>query len=313
MKRNFLPIIMLVAALSLAATAAYYSVYGISKLFTSQATAVIIMASILEVSKLITATYLERFWQTIHWIRKVYLTIAMIILMAITSLGIYGFLVSAYQDTAYRMQSVDMLVDVQTTKRLRYEEQMSQIIKEKETLNTNIIELTRGLSNNTQTNVDRYGATTTTSSVGTRKALERELESSRARLTDLVRKESTINDSITSIDMYILDIQTNSEVAAEIGPLRYIATMMGKSVDQVVNWFILLFIIVFDPLAIILLISANKALSGGDDEESKAKRVEAPTPTPEPDALPKQPKIDGHSPIADSRRNKAVGSKWWGK
>ena len=125
---------MLLAALSLAATAAYYSVYGISKLFTSQATAVIIMASILEASKLITATYLERFWNTIHWIRKIYLLAAMIILMGITSLGIYGFLVSAYQDTAYKMQSLDKVVEVEQTKQLRFKEQSSQVASEREML-----------------------------------------------------------------------------------------------------------------------------------------------------------------------------------
>ena len=101
--KRFFPILILIAALSLATVAAYYSVFGISKLFSSQASAVILMAAILEVSKLITASYLERFWQTIHWLRKTYLITALVALMAITSLGIYGFLVSAYQETAYKM------------------------------------------------------------------------------------------------------------------------------------------------------------------------------------------------------------------
>ena len=114
--------------------------------------------------------------------------------------------------------------------------------------------------------------------------------------------------------MRILDLQTNSDITAEIGPLRYIASISGKSVDQVVNWFILLFIVVFDPLAIILLISANKLLGKGDDEESKAERVKAPTPSPDPISNP-QPEGVGTNPIADTRRGspRAVGSKWWDK
>ena len=85
--KRFFPLLILLAALSLAIVAAYYSVFGISKLFSSQASAVILMAGILEASKLITASYLERFWETIHWVRKVYLTVAVLILMGITSLG----------------------------------------------------------------------------------------------------------------------------------------------------------------------------------------------------------------------------------
>ena len=309
MKNKLLPMLMLAAALLLAATAAYYSIYGISKLFVSQATAVIIMASILEVSKLITAAYLERFWQTIHWIRRVYLMIAMLILMSITSLGIYGFLVSAYQDTAYKMQSIDKLVEIETTKRLRYEQQINQNSIEKAELATSISDLTKGLSNNVITYTDKEGNVLTTTSSATRKALENQLELSRLRLADLVEKQSTINDSITQIDLRVLDIQTNSDIVAEIGPLRYIATITGKSIDQVVGWFILLFIIVFDPLAIILLISANKALT------KKVDKIDTPTPpiTPTPQHSDQDNGI-GNSPIAEHRRNPGdIGSKWWNK
>lgn len=308
---------MLVAALSLAATAAYYSVYGISKLFTAQATAVIVMASMLEASKLITAAYLERFWSNIHWIRKMYLTSALLILMAITSLGIYGFLVSAYQETAYKIQSIDKLIEVQQTKQNRYQEQIIQLTTERDALNANISELTKGLANNILTRTDRNGNVTTTTSQANRKALEKQLEQSTTRVAALTQKEATLNDSITALDLRILDIQTNTDVAAEIGPLRYVASITGKSVDVVVNWFILLFIVVFDPLAIILLISANKALGRKDDEESVAEQeqVKAPTSSPEPDTISDNTVSGiGSSPIAEHRRNPSViGSKWWGK
>ena len=145
--KRFFPILILIAALSLATVAAYYSVFGISKLFSSQASAVILMAAILEVSKLITASYLERFWQTIHWLRKTYLITALVALMAITSLGIYGFLVSAYQETAYKMQAVDKQVEVQAKKRDRYKQQVLDISKEQQNINTQIIQLAR-CSNN---------------------------------------------------------------------------------------------------------------------------------------------------------------------
>ena len=92
MKQKIFPYIVLIAALCLACSAAYYSVFGISKLFSAQALAVAIMAGTLEASKLIAATYLHRYWKHINRLLKIYLTTAVCILMFITSLGIYGFL-----------------------------------------------------------------------------------------------------------------------------------------------------------------------------------------------------------------------------
>ena len=136
--KRMLPYIMLLSALSLAATAAYYSIFGLSKLFSSQASAVIFMASILEASKLVTASYLHRHWSSIKWLAKTYLTAAMIILMAITSLGIYGFLVSSYQQTAYKMSAVESEISVLNLKKQRYETNLGAIQAEKESLNIKI-------------------------------------------------------------------------------------------------------------------------------------------------------------------------------
>ena len=258
--KKFFPILVLIAALSLATVAAYYSVFGISKLFSSQAKAVIIMAGILEASKLITASYLEKYWKVINWIRKTYLTLALLILMFITSLGIYGFLVSAYQETAYKVQEVEKKVMVQETKKKRYQEQLVSITTEKESLNKNITELTTGLANNKIQRKDRDGNIINTTSGSTRRALEKQLDNSMSRRDTLSKKEQTLSDSVSSIDLKILDLETNSDVAAEIGPLKYVAKITKKDTDVVVNWFILLFIFVFDPLAVMLLVSANKAL-----------------------------------------------------
>ena len=266
--KKFFPILVLIAALSLAIVAAYYSVFGISKLFSSQAKAVIIMAGILEASKLITASYLEKYWKVINWIRKTYLTLALLILMFITSLGIYGFLVSAYQETAYKIQEVEKKVMVQETKKKRYQEQLVSITTEKESLNKNITELTTGLANNKIQHKDRNGNIINTTSGSTRRALERQLDNSISRRDILSKKEQKLSDSISSIDLKVLDLETNSDVAAEIGPLKYVAKITGKDTDIVVNWFILLFIFVFDPLAVMLLVSANKALRTEQPKEN---------------------------------------------
>ena len=280
--KKFFPILVLIAALSLATVAAYYSVFGISKLFSSQAKAVIIMAGILEASKLITASYLEKYWKVINWIRKTYLTLALLILMFITSLGIYGFLVSAYQETAYKVQEVEKKVMVQETKKKRYQEQLVGITTEKKSLNKNITELTTGLANNKIQRKDRNGNIINTTSGSTRRALERQLDNSISRRDTLSKKEQTLSDSISSIDLKILDLETNSDIAAEIGPLKYVAKITGKNTDIVVNWFILLFIFVFDPLAVMLLVSANKALRTEKPKENiygELKITKKPLPT----------------------------------
>ena len=309
--KRFFPILILIAALSLATVAAYYSVFGISKLFSSQATAVIIMAGILEASKLITASYLERFWKTIHWLRKTYLITALVALMGITSLGIYGFLVSAYQETAYKMQAVDKQVEVQAKKRDRYKQQVLDISKEQQDINAQIIQLSESLGNNVIQYTNSEGQVITTQSSSTRRIIQQQLDSQTARRDSIAVKQDALNDSVTKLDLRILDLETNSDVASEIGPLKYVAKITETDTDQVVNWFILIFIFVFDPLAVMLLISANKLLADRSKkniygekktevlkeekvevtlEESKAERVKAPTlpSTPPPSLARKQ-------------------------
>ena len=254
------PYIVLAVAFSLAASAAYYSVFGLSKLFSSQATAVIILASTLEISKLITASYLHRYWSEITKLMRVYLTTAVIILMMITSLGIYGFLASSYQDTAYRLQNLDTVVKNYETKRTRFQTQLTATTQEKQAVDKNVMQLTLALSNNQNRYVDANGNQIVKTDAANRKAYEKQLDISTQRLEQLTKRETALSDSVTAIDLKITDLQTTSTVAAEVGPLKYIAKITGKSMDTVVNWLIVMLILVFDPLAIILLISANKVL-----------------------------------------------------
>ena len=329
-KSKLIPYLVLVVAMSLAGTAAYYSVFGISKLFSAQATAVIVMASILEIAKLTTASYLERFWKTIHWLRKTYLISALIVLMMITSLGIYGFLVSAYQETAYKVEVVDKQVNAQQTKLISYQQQLSNLEKQQQSYdnniarsNDNILKLSEGFSNNVVQYTDTSGNVITTQSSSTRRALQEQMGQQtvyRDGLVDkrekLTPKYNAINDTIMSIEMQILQLGTDNDVAAEIGPLKYVAKVVGSETDVVINWFILLFIFVFDPLAILLLISANAEL-GRISTKHKAKpspptppedKPEDITPPPEP---PTKELVAGFGMGAQNTSG-AVGSKHWG-
>ena len=253
------PYILLLTSLSLAGTAAYYSVFGLSKLFSAQAYAVIIMASILESAKLITASYLHIFWKQIRGLMKIYLTSAVVVLMLITSLGIYGFLVSAYQETAYELENVQQEIDILQLKRDRFQEQLTDIQDENESLNKNISELTIGLSNNVIQYTNSQGQLITTTSSSTRTALQEQLHQSKTRRDTLASREIVLMDSVNSVDIQMLKLQTESEVSSEIGPLKYVAQLSGQDTDSVINWLILLFIFVFDPLAVVLLVGATHA------------------------------------------------------
>jgi hypothetical protein len=259
MKRGF-PYLVFISAIALASSAAYYSVYGISKLFSAQAVAVAIMAGTLEVSKLIAATYLHRYWKKINFLFKLYLTSAVLILMLITSIGIYGFLTASYQITANELFVMDKQISVIEMKKSRYNEQLNGYTSEKTQLASSITELTKGLSNNkVQWRDKETGQIITSTSSKTRKVLQSQLNDFKTQRDKVSLKIENLTDSVTKLDLQVLDLQSNSEVANEIGPLKYVSELLDRPMNQVVNWFILIFIFVFDPLAVVLLIAANKA------------------------------------------------------
>ena len=259
MKRVF-PYLVLIAALALASSAAYYSVYGISKLFSAQAIAVAIMAGTLEASKLIAATYLHRYWKKINFLFKFYLTSAVLILMFITSIGIYGFLTASYQTTANELFVMDKEIAVIEMKKSRYQEQLNGYIEEKNQLANSITELTKGLSNNkVQWKDKETGEILTSTSSSTRRVLKSQLDDFKIQRNNVSKKIESLTDSVTKLDIQVLDIQSNSTITNEIGPLKYVSELLHRPMNQIVNWFILIFIFVFDPLAVVLLIAANKA------------------------------------------------------
>lgn len=267
-KRVWFGILMVISTLTLSISAAYYSVFGLSSLFAGAKTEVIIMASALEFSKLIVASYLHNNWNKINTLLKTYLTMGVLILMLITSAGIYGFLTSAYQKTADQLGVLDKQTEVVELKKNRFQESLESYQLEKEQLNESISELSKGLSNNVIQYKDKEtGEIITTTSSSTRRALESQLNDSKEQRNSISIKIEALTDSITKLDLQILDMESNNEVAAEIGPLRYLSKITGKSMDVIVNWFTLLIVFVFDPLAVAMVISINKYIGGNKEDE----------------------------------------------
>lgn len=256
-KQSVFVFLMIISTLSLAGSAAYYSVFGLSSLFAGARTEVIIMAAALEFSKLIIASYLHNHWDRAGWM-KWYLTLAVGVLMIITSAGIYGFLTSAYQKTADQLGVLDKQVQVIELKKDRFQESLDGYVSERTQLNTSISELTKGLSNNVITYTDADGNQVTTTSSATRRVLTQQLDDMKSQRNVVSKKMESLTDSITNLELKVLDLESNNEVAGEVGPLRYMAEITGRPMNVIVNWFTLLIVFVFDPLAISMVIALNK-------------------------------------------------------
>jgi hypothetical protein len=257
---KFRTILLGISALCIAIAAAYFSITGLSKLFAGASTAVILMASSLEFGKLISASFLYVYWNKINKFLRTYLVMGVIVLILITSAGIYGFLTSAYQTTADSMGIMDKQVEIVELKRNRFEEQLLSATVDKDRITQSISELTNGLSNNVIRYKDKDGNVLTTTSSATRRALESQLADSKTQRDNLSIRIETLSDSVTQLDINILNLQKDNEVAAEIGTLKYLSEITGQPMSVIVNWFALFIVFVFDPLAVTLVIAFNTAL-----------------------------------------------------
>ena len=275
MNKKILPWIITLAAFSVSGSAAFYSVYGLGKMFAGASLQVMILASSLEFSKLVTASLLYQYWDKLNRSLRTYLSIATLILILITSAGIYGFLSSAYQETANKSGIVDQKVKSLEQKKSLYEKSRDSYIREKESILQSSEKLRDGLSKGSTTQyTDKKGNVVISSNNANRRTFERQLESTNKSDSVVSVKLSSANDSIFAIENQILNIKTNSGVSDELGPLRYISNLTGKSLDTVVNWYIIILMIVFDPLAIALVVASNFAFEQvKKDKEEEDKKV----------------------------------------
>lgn len=261
LQERIFPLIIALSALSVSASAAFYSVTGLSKLFAGASTEVLIMASSLEISKLVIASLLYQYWSKLNNFLKTYLSLACFILIIITSAGIYGFLSSAYQETAALAGNVDAQVALVETKRDNVKEQLAVYNEEKTNITTAIADLRQGLANNVIQYKDSDGNIITTTSSNTRKTLEKQLDQAIERQTELNSKVDNLNEQLFEYETQIVEIQTGNDIANELGPLKYLSGLTGLEMDKIINYLLLIIIFVFDPLAISLVIAANFAFA----------------------------------------------------
>jgi hypothetical protein len=235
---NWLKFLVGFSALIIAGCAAFFSVTGLGVLFSGASTAVMVMAGSLEFAKLVAATYLKQTWDEIKGFNKWYLTISVGILMMITSAGIFGYLSNAFQAQSLQLQQVDREVLVYTTK---IEQNTAQITQ----LNTQL-----GQLSSTQSTILEKGKVNSRllRSIDSK---DRQVSQINKKIADLQDQNAKNNDKINEIKIANLDLEK------EVGGFRFIAEAFGMELKNVVKFFIFLIVIVFDPLAIALIIAFN--------------------------------------------------------
>ena len=254
LKNKIFPFLIAFSALSVSASAAFYSVSGLSKLFAGASLEVIIMASSLEIAKLVIASLLYQYWDSINKVLRVYLTIAAGVLILLTSAGIYGFLSAAYQETANKEGITTQQITALETKKALYEETRDNLLADRKSNN----ELRGTLSKGSTTQyTDKNGNLV----VRTNNSAIRNIESTAKENERLAAKLDVANDSIFALETQILEAKVNSEASSELGPLKYLSELTGIEMNRIINWLLLVIIFVFDPLAIALVIAANFAFN----------------------------------------------------
>ena len=261
-RKGSFPTIIALSALSVSISAAFYSVSGLSKLFAGAAFEVIIMAGSLEVAKLVIASLLYQYWDIINKALRTYLSIATIILVLITSMGIYGFLSAAYQDTYRQLTIKENQVSFLDQKKQFYEKDVIRYDQELERISNNISTLSNAKVSNIQvrdTSVSS-GFRPTISTTELRLSQKR-IEVEEENRQKVQTKREVAADSLQKYQIEILTLENNAEVAGELGPLQYLSGLTGISMDKIINYLLLVIIFVFDPLAISLVVAANFAFA----------------------------------------------------
>ena len=262
LSKGTLPFIIAFSALSVSASAAFYSVSGLSKLFAGASFEVIIMAGSLEIAKLVTASLLYQYWDKINKVLRTYLTIATIILVLVTSMGIYGFLSAAYQETYQKLSINENRIEFLDQKREFYQQDVTRYDGELERISNNI----SILSNAKATGIQVRDTTSTTGFRNTISTTELRLAQGRIEVEEINRnnvqaRREIAADSLQKYQLEILDLENNTEIAGELGPLQYLSGLTGTPMDKIINWLLLVIIFVFDPLAISLVVAANFAFA----------------------------------------------------
>ena len=252
--------LMLFCALALSASAAWYSIIGLTAIFAAAKIPIIIMGATLEVSKLVVASWLYRNWKEIPFLMKTYLTGALLVLMFLTSMGIFGFLSKSHADQS--VNSGDVIAQIEML------EQKIQIEQSKiDSAKTTLAQL------DTQVN-EMIGRSTSTRAINRSITIRKQQDKERITLTQSIQESQAKIDELR--EQLIPHKMQNRQLEAEVGPIKYIAALIyGENPDEnllekAIRWVILLIVGVFDPLAVVMLIAANWSMRHRSESVSES-------------------------------------------
>ena len=271
---KFRTLLLGLSALFVAFNAAFFSVSGLSKLFAGASLSVMLMASSLELAKLITAGYLYNYWEKINRVFRWYLVTGVVILILITSLGIYGFLTAAFQDTFNQFSVNEKEKTFLQQKEKFYSDDVARYDEELKRISNNISTLSNARSQQIQVrDTSVVGGVRTTISTAELRLAQSRINVEEENRKGVQAKREVAADSLQSIQLKILDLDTNLEGASELGPLQYLSGLTGYSMDRIINWLILIIIFVFDPLAVALVVAFNNAIKIDSGNVKKQKVI----------------------------------------
>lgn len=271
----FLSYLTLAVALSLSVIAAYYSIAGLAAIFAAAVIPIIVMGSVLEVGKVVVTLWLHEYWSRCRLLMKLYLVPAVAVLMLVTSMGIFGFLSKAHSDQDLISGDVQSKIAV-------YDE---KIKTQKENIEANrkaLKQLDESVDQVLGRSTDEKGAD---KAVALRRAQQKERARLQAEISQSQQLVAELNDARAPIAAEV------RKVEAEVGPIKYIAQFIygdnsdANLLEKAVTWVIILLVVVFDPLAIMMLLAATESLKWERQRlfELLKMPVPEPQPTPEPE------------------------------
>ena len=258
---NWLKVLVGLSAVLVAGCAAYFSVTGLGVLFAGASLSVMVMASALELAKLVAATYLKQEWDTLKGFNKWYLTISVATLMIITSAGIFGYLSNAFQQQNLELQKVERDISVYQNQITKNDTEIARY--------TNQLNNQQNIRNSQEANlskqIDKDKSTSRVSQMI--RTADKEIASVSKRIDELTIQNNVALDSINSIK------NNNIQLEREVGGFRFVAEAFGVPLNDVVKFFILIIVLVFDPLAVALIIAFNGLIMKRKEEEDKSENI----------------------------------------
>jgi len=285
-----LAVLLLLTGLTISAVAIYYSVAGLTAIFSAAVIPIIVMGSALEIGKLVCASWLKANWHRAPRFMKVYMTISVVVLMLITSMGIFGFLSKAHNDQNLVSGDVQSKIEI-------YDEKIKTAKENIEADRKQLKQMDEAVDQIMGRSSDEKGADKAN-------AVRKSQQKDRALLA---RDIETNQKTISKLNAEAAPIRAeNRKVEAEVGPIKYIAAFIyganpdSSLLERAVTWIIILIVIVFDPLAVIMLLASQMTFGWTRDERIKRKHQEADTNIPSP-TLSEPSYEDDDGPLTDEQ------------